>query len=482
MRRFTITFGACLLIFSLAAGSHALVDSANAVRARGHRKVPRSPRHAPRYVRAQRRCRGKRGTTLRRCIRHQLRRLRPKVLVVKSETTLDGRRLRASALLRNRTREQVRGAKGSLRWSVRGRHLQKVGSFKVPPLPARRRKRVNFLVGIPTNTPPGRYRVKVCVRVRHAFSCGRAGTIPVEEAESGPAQGVPSATPPASEQSASSGSSETSNPSGEEPESSEESVSTAPAHTSPAISVVGGTAHSMGETILREAKKWEGTPYCFAGGEPSGPSHGAGNVEGATQCPGTTKGFDCTGLTLYAVYRATGKVLTHDSTQAANAVAQGGEHIYSKAELEPGDLVYFGGTFSGIEHVGVYAGGGMMWDANIAFWIYPDGVHERSLASVETTEPFVGAVRFTGGTTTGGGGYDIAFQANTGDLWEVGSGPGAIGTGNWKLGMKAGTSPAIATTPGGGYDIAFQANTGDLWEVGSGPGAIGTGNWKLGMR
>jgi hypothetical protein len=157
---------------------------------------------------------------------------------------------------------------------------------------------------------------------------------------------------------------------------------------------IGGGGGNVGERILAEAEKWAGTPYCFAGGEPSGPSHGKGNVEGATQCGGSTKGFDCTGLTLYAVYQVTGKVLTHEGLQAENAVAQGGQHIYSKTELQPGDLVYFGGSFNDIEHVGIYAGGGMMWDANIAFWIYPDGVHERSMASIENEKKFDGAVRF----------------------------------------------------------------------------------------
>jgi cell wall-associated NlpC family hydrolase len=245
--------------------------------------------------------------------------------------------------------------------------------------------------------------------------------------------------------------------------------------------VQGGTQSSLGAVILREAQKWAGVPYCFGGGGPGGPSHGAGNTQGATQCGGSTQGFDCTGLTIYAVYQATGKLLTHDGSQAANAVAQGGK-LVSKAELQPGDLVYFGGTFSSIEHVGVYAGGGKMWDANTAFWIYADGVRERTMASVETTEPFVGAVRFQGAQTEGGGGYDIAFQSNTGQLWEIGEGPGAIGHGDWHLGMMPGTSPAIALTPGGGYDIAFQANTGQLWEIGEGPGAIGHGDWHLGTQ
>ena len=69
----------------------------------------------------------------------------------------------------------------------------------------------------------------------------------------------------------------------------------------------GGGGGSVGERILAQAEKWVGTPYCFAGGEPNGPTHAKGNTEGATQCGGTTKGFDCTGLTIYAVYQVTGK-------------------------------------------------------------------------------------------------------------------------------------------------------------------------------
>jgi hypothetical protein len=60
------------------------------------------------------------------------------------------------------------------------------------------------------------------------------------------------------------------------------------------------------------------------------------------------------------------------------------------------------------------------------------------------------------------GGYVVAFQANTGNLWTV----GADNRGDWGLGMMAGTSPSIAVLPGGGYEVAFQANTGNLWTVG----------------
>ena len=43
--------------------------------------------------------------------------------------------------------------------------------------------------------------------------------------------------------------------------------------------------------------------------------------------------------------------------------------------------------------------------------------------------------------------------------------------------MMTGTSPAITGLPGGGYQVAFQANTGILWTVAAAPGQ----NLGLGM-
>jgi hypothetical protein len=57
-----------------------------------------------------------------------------------------------------------------------------------------------------------------------------------------------------------------------------------------------------------------------------------------------------------------------------------------------------------------------------------------------------------------GGGYEMAFQANTGELIRFGT----AGNENEHQGMAAGTSPAIAGLAGGGYEMAFQANTGEL--------------------
>jgi peptidoglycan/xylan/chitin deacetylase (PgdA/CDA1 family) len=79
-------------------------------------------------------------------------------------------------------------------------------------------------------------------------------------------------------------------------------------------------------------------------------------------------------------------------------------------------------------------------------------------------------------TALPGGGFEAAFQANTGTLWTVGS----AATKNWSLGMKAGTSPAITALPGAGFEVAFQANSAALWTVGVGSGSHNQ-QWSLGM-
>jgi hypothetical protein len=75
--------------------------------------------------------------------------------------------------------------------------------------------------------------------------------------------------------------------------------------------------------------------------------------------------------------------------------------------------------------------------------------------------------------------YQIAFQAN-GTLWYTGFAGipqvagAATGTTNTGLGMKPGTSPSTVFVSGKGNQIAFQADTGDLWTAGpSGTGDLG---------
>jgi cell wall-associated NlpC family hydrolase len=160
---------------------------------------------------------------------------------------------------------------------------------------------------------------------------------------------------------------------------------------------IGGGGSSTGERILNEAAKWSGRPYCWDGGEPNGPTLGTTDPENGLRCgvsgydSADIPGFDCTGLTLYAVYQATGKVLPHDGAQATNAVSQGGQHIYSESELQPGDLVFFHGSFGSFVHAGVYAG---VIGGRPSFWsAVTEGIGVR-LETMAWEGGFGGGVRF----------------------------------------------------------------------------------------
>jgi cell wall-associated NlpC family hydrolase len=166
------------------------------------------------------------------------------------------------------------------------------------------------------------------------------------------------------------------------------------------VTVLGNVP--TGQAIVNAAAAEVGVTYCWDGGspvKPYGPSHGSGNYMGyAPLCTKTkTKGFDCTGLTLFAVYHVTHVLLPHGQGQQLGGGA--GTLITNPAisQLQIGDLLLFGQSTTYYEHTAIYAGNGMMWDANSALYPYPDGVHERTVLW-ETTgsspNALVGAVRF----------------------------------------------------------------------------------------
>lgn len=66
--------------------------------------------------------------------------------------------------------------------------------------------------------------------------------------------------------------------------------------------------------------------------------------------------FDCSGLALYVVKKATGRTLPHYSKAQFRATKR-----VSKKALRPGDLVFF--FRHGTHHVGVYIGRGLMVSA-----------------------------------------------------------------------------------------------------------------------
>ena len=92
------------------------------------------------------------------------------------------------------------------------------------------------------------------------------------------------------------------------------------------------TTSGGGTSVVSKAKQYIGSRYVYGGSSPSG--------------------FDCSGFTSY-VYKQFGVSLNRTAAgQYSNGTA------VSKSQLQPGDLVMFGK--SGINHVGIYIGGGQM--------------------------------------------------------------------------------------------------------------------------
>lgn len=120
-----------------------------------------------------------------------------------------------------------------------------------------------------------------------------------------------------------------------------------------------------GQAIADKAAEYLGTPYVYGGASPSG--------------------FDCSGLVYYVL-----KSFGFSPNRTPEALYTQGTFI-SKANLEPGDIVFFANTGgSGITHVGIYAGNGQ-------FIHSPNSrstVSYASLTSGYWAEHYYGARRF----------------------------------------------------------------------------------------
>ena len=229
------------------------------------------------------------------------------------------------------------------------------------------------------------------------------------------------------------------------------------------------SAAADGQAIVNAAASQAGVPYCYGGGNEFGPTH----AEGGSGCGGNTVGFDCTGLAIYAVYQGTGiSGLPHDGNGYGWAAK--GTVISQQSQLQPGDIVFFGGSFGNFEHAGIYAGGGVMWDADN----YNVPVQEHSLAWIEGGPqglPFVGAVRFTGGTPVtashpsaiarSASSMDVFFRTPSGslaeDYWTA--------TGGWvSQGLPGGTDVAGDVSAlhrsASSMDVFFRTPSGSLAE------------------
>jgi cell wall-associated NlpC family hydrolase len=115
--------------------------------------------------------------------------------------------------------------------------------------------------------------------------------------------------------------------------------------------------------VLDAALAQRGVPYSWGGGNASGPSYGI-CCSPSGKSGRNIKGFDCSGLTVYAYAKAGIRL-----PRTAAAQAGVGRRIPASlgtAALRPGDLVFYAyapGRDSTIYHVGIYAGGGQMINA-----------------------------------------------------------------------------------------------------------------------
>lgn len=98
--------------------------------------------------------------------------------------------------------------------------------------------------------------------------------------------------------------------------------------------------------------------------------------------------FDCSGL-VYAAYKVAGLAWPYWSRLNAALYSVATMHVKLNM-LIPGDLVFYSydGTVSNIHHVGIYAGDGMMWEANSTRY----GLLYSSIYSVKGMMPFGGRV------------------------------------------------------------------------------------------
>lgn len=123
----------------------------------------------------------------------------------------------------------------------------------------------------------------------------------------------------------------------------------------------GGT----GAKIVQQARRWEGTPYSWGGGTFNGPGKGV-RTSAAYDGSGTV-GFDCSGLTRFAVYRGAGIKLPRTAEQQTRDT-QGSPVPREQSQMRPGDVVSFskaGGAKGSYSHIGIYIGNGQMVHAPV---------------------------------------------------------------------------------------------------------------------
>jgi cell wall-associated NlpC family hydrolase len=128
---------------------------------------------------------------------------------------------------------------------------------------------------------------------------------------------------------------------------------------------VAAAQDASGQYIADFALGFQGYPYVWAGNTPGG--------------------FDCSGFTQYVILNTVGIDIGHGTAGQMNYGAW-----VDWGAWEPGDLIYFAGTWdAGISHTGVYIGDGMFIHAENEM----TGVTISSLYSDYYAGHYYGAIR-----------------------------------------------------------------------------------------
>jgi cell wall-associated NlpC family hydrolase len=203
-------------------------------------------------------------------------------------------------------------------------------------------------------------------------------------------------------------------------------IATAGALASPTVA----SAETDGQAIVADAQAIQAQSYpqesfssaryiyCFDGGTTSVATPGTpdpdpvGTPAGGSyysNCNSIGRvGFDCRGLALYAVYQGTGGAVSLPTATAqaqySGASKYGGSYV-SLSSVQPGDLVYFGGSASDVEHVGIVVSGSGDSAEIVSAVDEGTGITTKTVSWFLAGFNWVGAVAIPGvGNTVGGGG------------------------------------------------------------------------------
>jgi uncharacterized protein YgiM (DUF1202 family) len=151
-----------------------------------------------------------------------------------------------------------------------------------------------------------------------------------------------------------------------------------------AIQTTPGSSNAAvsGSAVVAEAERFLGYPYSYTGDSPA-------------------TGFSCIGFVWY-VYHELGENIPGTNPTAYQAYTQ-----VSESDLEPGDLVFFQGTFAGLfpSHVAIYIGGGkIIHAANPSYGVTISDIQNDPRDGEYWQEHYLSAERPWSGPSTGGGG------------------------------------------------------------------------------